>query len=272
MTKRRKGTKATLVRKGEASLDHMAIVSDYQEGNLTVSEIATLHGTTENNVGLIANRFWKGLTNMKESRALMAITSDKPETHFSAKHSMKQLNGTELINQGFLSLLSDDATALLTDEESTYCWIYAHTGDSFEALTGSGLDVGLHTESGEKGRFSYDRACVLRGLYLNAKPNVAEYVQQLREVRLQNANVGKAQVQSELIDQLEQMKASGQTNKHRMAMIRTIELLGKTVGAFVERVEVTEINANDALDELIHMAKSATDTYAQEPTDEKGAQ
>ena len=68
--------------------------------------------------------------------------------------------------------------------------------------------------------------------------------------------MGKARVQTELIDQIEQMKASG-SSKNRMAMMRAIELLGKTVGAFVDRVEVREVNPNDALDQLIEMAQEA---------------
>ena len=51
---------------------HMAIVSDYTEGELKVVEIAEKYGTTEKNVGLIVNRHWKALCNMRESRALMA--------------------------------------------------------------------------------------------------------------------------------------------------------------------------------------------------------
>jgi hypothetical protein len=43
----------------------------------------------------------------------------------------------------------------------------------------------------------------------------------------------------------------------RSNLLRAIELLGKTVGAFVDKVEIQEVKAADALDQLIEMAKSA---------------
>jgi len=243
--------KKTILRKAQTNLDHLAIVNDYAEGALSVPEIARKHKTSEENVSLIAKRFWKSLTNMRETRAL---TASGPS--FDTEHSLKELNGTECINQDFLDKLSDPGAALLTDEEAIYAWTYVHTGDVKEALKLSALDVGLYREKKKDTRFSYDRAMVLRGTYLNAKPNVVSYIKELRESRLIDADIGKARVQSELIDQIEQMKSSD-LHKNRTAILRAIELLGKTVGAFVDRVEVREINAGDALDELIEMAQEA---------------
>lgn len=247
----------TKLRKAEASLDHMAIVKDYAEGLLTVPEIAEKHRTSENNVGLIATRFWKSLTNMKEARALMSLSPDSTvQANVDAKNSLKELQGTELINKEFLKLLSGDTEALLSDQEAVYCWVYVHTGDTIEAMKTSGLDVGLYSEKKRERRFSYDRAVALRSHYLNCKPNVTAYIKELRETRLIDADVGRARIQSELIEQLEQMKTSGDRS-NRTAILRTIELLGKTVGAFVDRVEIQEINPANALDKLIEMAQEA---------------
>ena len=254
--------KPTIVRRTAASnLDHMAIVSDYIEGTLSVSEIAAHHQTTEKNVGLIANRTWKEFTNMRESRLLAQVPQDA-EAHYDVRHALASLQGTDEINQEFLDLLSDNGSHLLSDAEATYCWVMVHTGDTQEAIKTSGLDKGLFRAKPDADgtlrdkRFNYDRALNLRSLYLNSKPNVVAYIKELRETRLIDADVGKARIQTELIDQITQMKASGQANKNRMAMLRSIELLGKTVGAFVERVEITEIDPNRALDELIEMAKA----------------
>ena len=259
-TRVRKGTGTpsgtVLLRKSDSNVDRMAVVEAYTQGELTVHEIAEKFNTSDNNVGLIVQRHWKSLTNMRESRMLIANVESAQE-HFDTKHAMAQLHSTDLINEEFLALLSDPESELLSDEEATYAWCYVHTGDGGESVRTAGLDIGLIRDKALDSRFSYDKALDIRKMYLNAKPNVGRYVTQLREERLIDADVGKSRIQSELITQIDQMKASGQANKNRMAMLRSIELLGKTVGAFVERVEITEVNPSDALDELIEMAKQA---------------
>mgnify|MGYP000748720537 CR=1 FL=1 len=263
-TKKPKTTKEVKLRKPMDNVDHMAILSDYMKGELSVSEIAEKYKTTTDNVGLIASRSWKALTNMRESRVLLQ-TVDGVATHYDVKKSLQELNGTELINEAFLKKLSDPKDALLTDEEATYCWIYVHAGDQLEAVSASGLDVGLfkgnpetkHSGRQRTSRFSYERAVNLRVQYLNAKPNIAEYIKELRETRLVNADVGKALVQSELLDQLEKLKARSDA-RYTKDILRTIELLGKTIGAFTERVEISEVNPADSLDKLIEMAQEAS--------------
>ena len=241
-------------------------MADYAKGELSVSEIAKLHRTTDKNVTLIANRFWRTLTNMKESRALKAGSGpEDAETYYGAKASLEELKSTELVNQSFLKLLSEPETHLLTDAEATYAWAYVHTGDPIESLKIAGLDAGLIKDKSKPSRFSFDAALRYRSLYLNAKPNVVAYIKELREKRLIDADVGKARVQSELVEQLESMKASPEIGKHRSAILKTIELLGKTVGAFVDRVEVTEVDPSNALDQLIEMAKEAEVRELQEP-------
>ena len=238
------------IRRAAKNLDVLQVVNDYQEGTLSVKEIAEKHGTSEDNVSLVTKRFWKSLTNMRESRALIAAdTSD-------ARSALQELNHTELINEKLLERLSPADASLLTDEEAQYAWVYVHTGDVREALKVSKLDAGLHKEKDKDTRFSYDRALVLRGMYLNSKPNIVQYIKELREVKLQDANVGKARIQSELIEQLDRLKARSD-GKYEAQITRTIELLGKTVGAFVDRVEVQEVNPENALDKLISMAKEA---------------
>jgi len=39
-------------------------------------------------------------------------------------------------------------------------------------------------------------------------------------------------------------------------LLKAIDLLGKSIGAFVERIEVHEVDADAALDTLIEMSKS----------------
>lgn len=248
---------ATKVRKAPENLDILKVVDDYAKGTLSVAEIAKKHSTTEDNVALVTKRFWKSLTNMRESRALIAADT------LDARSALAEIEHTELINDKLLDKLSPPSASLLTDEESQYAWIYVHTGDVKEALRGSKLDIGLYKERGKDSRFSYDRALVLRGMYLNGKPNISQYIKELRETRLQDANVGKSRIQSELIEQLDRLKARTD-GKYEAQITRTIELLGKTVGAFTERIEVQEVTPENALDRLIEMAKDAEVTEISE--------
>lgn len=257
--------KSVKLRKGQESLDHMAILSDYAEGVMSVSEIAKAHKTSDENVGLIASRFWKQLTNVREAR-LLAEDAKSAKEHFATKSALSDLERTKDFNKDFKALLSDSSSALLTDEEAIYCWTYVHTGDTMDAIRQAGLDIGLFKENNKSTRFAYDRSMKLRAMYLNAKPNVVAYIKELRESRLIDADVGKARIQSELLEQLDQMKSSGEPNRLRTQILKTIELLGKTVGAFTERVEIHEVDPANALDKLIEMAQEA---QVQELTEEK---
>jgi len=240
------------------------IVMEYAEGVLSVGQIAEKYGTSSDGVSLIVNRMWQSLTNVRESRAL--LSGDSPDR----RKALTILRGTNLINQKFLAMLSiapelSDRefipTTDMTDPEAIYCWTYVHTGDNHTALLQAGLDIGLlktkrhGIDDGD--RLSYDKAVTLRGLYLRQLPHIAAYIKDLRERRFVDQDVSKSRIQSELIDQLEQMKQEGDP-KYRKDILRTIELLGKTIGAFVERVEITEVDPAKALDELINMAKTAT--------------
>ena len=232
---------------------------DYAEGALSVKQLAKKYNTSENNIQLIVSRAWQSLTNVRESRALLGGGE-------GAEKALTTLRGTNLINQAFLSMLSLEpegeslpTSLTMTDPEAIYCWVYVHTGDNHTACLQAGLDVGLlktarHGKD-DGDRLSYDKALTLRGLYLRQLPHIASYIKELREKRLIDQDVSKSRIQSELIDQLTQMKEEGDP-KYRKDILRTIELLGKTIGAFVERVEITEIDPAKALDQLIEMAKT----------------
>jgi predicted DNA-binding protein (UPF0251 family)/hydrogenase maturation factor len=247
----RTAKKTVKVRKAPENLDHMEIVRLYTLGELPVNQIAKKMGTSDHNVTLIVQRHWQALTNMREARALIT------EHTFDSKHALHELQNTELINEDFLRMLSEDNVALLSEAESIYSWVYVHTGNALEAMQTSNLDVGIHKDKARETRLSYDRAVILRSMYLNEKPNVAAYIKEIRETRLIDMDISKAKIQSELIEQLEYMKNSGDPRKRR-EILRTIELLGKTIGAFTENIQITEVSPSNALDQLIEMASEAT--------------
>ena len=178
-TRLRKNTKA----KAEGPLTpetHLAIVSDYTKGELTVSEIAKQYNTSTDNVGLIVSRHWKALCNMRESRALTTadpnLVNSKRASGSSSYVVLRELERAPALNDEFLSLLSEPEDALLSDAEAMYSWIVVHSGDANDALITSGLDVGLYKDASKNHRFSYDKAIKLRQIYMNNKPNVVSYI------------------------------------------------------------------------------------------------
>lgn len=81
----------------------------------------------------------------------------------------------------------------------------------------------------------------------------------LKEARVEDIKASKQIVQHELINQVEQLKeavARGSNPSTRGHLLRALELLGKTVGAFEDRLTVTNENAAESLDRLLEMAKA----------------
>jgi len=246
----------TKTRKAPENLDHMGIVRAYTEGTMSIGAIAKEYNTSDHNVTLIVQRHWEALTNMRETR-MLTVTKDTKVHHKDTERSLHKLQNTELVNSEFMRMLSDDHVALLSDAEATYAWIYVHTGNALEAMTSAGLDVNLNKDKSRETRLSFDRAVILRSMYLNEKPNVASYITELREKRYVDTDISKVKIQSELIDQLEFLKSTGDPRARR-DILRTIELLGKTIGAFTDRIEISEVDPSNALDHLIEMASEAT--------------
>lgn len=160
------------------------------------------------------------------------------------------------ISDQLQDMLSDDTTEVLTDHELMYCYIFSNTGSNELALKESQLDTVLKEKTPIRLRYL--------GMFLRQKPNIKQFLMVLQEEKLKDLDASKQRVQAELITQIERLKeydgletltASGRSN-----LIRCIELLGKTVGSFVDRVEIEEVNAANALDKLVEMAKKANGT------------
>ena len=157
---------------------------------------------------------------------------------------------TSLVSDAIASLVSKDTSEELTLQEELYCYLFVYTGSNEIAVQESGFLECLPKAT--------PPAKQLLGMFLREKPNLKEYIQLLRDARIEDVKASKQIVQHELINQVEQLKeAVSRAGKStdRGHLLRAIELLGKTVGAFEDRVRVTEVNASDALDELLEMAK-----------------
>ncbi len=75
---------------------------------------------------------------------------------------------------------------------------------------------------------------------------------------LLSSPVSKEYVQSELVSQLEELKeVCIDDPRQRSNLLKTVELLGRSIGAFSDKIQVEEVSPNQALDKLIEMSKNS---------------
>jgi hypothetical protein len=141
----------------------------------------------------------------------------------------------------------------LTPAEQLYCYLWVSTGSNDTALKESGFEECLDTKAATRKQ--------MLGMYLREKKNLKHYISLLMDSKLDEIRASKELVQHEILEQIQQCKEAlargGLRNNERGNLLKAIELLGKTVGAFEEKIRVTEVSAADALDNLIEMTKAS---------------
>lgn len=227
----------------------------------TVRQIAEETGSTPKAVDVAINSHIKSVNNLRETQLLVA-NSNTPVNKKNSSKGLHNLQSVGTINDQFLSHLSPDPTSeILTDEESLFCHVYAITGDGYLAIQESGLDIAL-LPSGKKNK---DMCMKLRIRYLLSRPNIKKFIQELKADKwLQEAKkVNKVFIQSELLELLDQLKFNPTAKPNDI--LNTLKLLGQTVGAYVETIQVSEIDPKEALSDLIEMVKVTEENPDYEP-------
>ena len=214
-------------------------------------EIAVETGSTPKAVDVCINSHIKKVNNLRETQLLVASQST-PVNKVNANKGLANLKSVGTINDQFISKLSaDPLSPVLTDEESLFCHVYALTGDGFMAIQESGLDIAL-LPAEKKNK----NTCIkLRIRYLLSRPNIKKFIQELKADKWvqQAKKVNRVFIQSELLEQLDQMKFN--PDSRPADILATLKLLGQTVGAYVETIQVSEIDPKEALGELIEMVR-----------------
>lgn len=215
--------------------------------NTPIAKIAEkFHYTT----GDITNIIDDHIMNLANTRSAQLLEGSRENKIYPVLEKLKKI---EVLNEPFLAKLSPNESLTLTEEEALFAWIYVHKGDSKEAVEMATLDDGLLKEQA----ITYKRGIFSRALYLQNKPNVSQYIKELREAKYFQEDVTKQYIQRELLEQIEYVKQRND-KKDAIHLRQLIELLGKTIGAFTERVEIQEVNPSKSLDLLIEMAKEAS--------------
>jgi len=238
--------KATVVvRKTTQSLteeEKYKILEMYMSG-CDIDEICKDVARDKGNVTKFINHTITSLNTVKETRELVTTTNiPKPTTSASS---------SQFITPQFLSLIESNG--------EMYAYYFAQTGDNHFALHQSGLDVGIYKGMSKKTKDYISR---VRGQFLRDIPHLRKIIQREQDRRINEYNLEKPQVQMELVNQIEELKELSITDpKYRPQLLKAIELLGKTIGAFQENIHVEETDAKTGLDILMAKVKGEVSTY-----------
>lgn len=251
--------------------DTQAILIDFISGETNHQTLAIKYSTTSGIVAKILTRHWKTFTNLRESKLL--IDSQKyDDVHKSGSYiALKSMGRALGMNEKFTDLLSEDDSQILSDHEVAFCLHYVSTGNSFTSVKESKLSVGLLQEKSEESRHKYKVACRLRSTYLKNKPNVAAFINQLKSEKFLPEVIDKQFVQRELLEQLELIKEDDELSTYRKKTLalKTIESIGRTVGAFSETLRIEKVDPAEALDALAKL--NQVDARIVEPVLEIGS-
>jgi hypothetical protein len=166
------------------------------------------------------------------------------------------------------SFLSGPKTKNLTAQEVTFGYIYNATGSINLALKESEFESVLTSTTSPAIKQTL-------GMYLLSKPNIKSFINSLVKTQQKSLEISKPFVQNELVVQIIQLKeklALETTAKQadRGYLLKAIELLGKTVGGFTDRIQIEEVDPSKALDKLIEMVNEDVEsTYKIEDVEEE---
>lgn len=213
------------------------ILELYKEG-ISYTQIGSELGVTKSTCKQFIHTELRNLNNIHETNSLITT-----QLNVSPRYDTKELH------KDIQDLLEDGAGNI-------YAYYFAHTGDNLLSLKESKLDLGIVKPKGNV-TTSVTAAYRLRGMYLREIAQIKQEIERIREEKFRDNPVTKPYVQSLLIEQIEELKELAVDNiRLRGNISRNIELLGKSIGAFVEKVEVQEISPDQAIDTLIAMSKA----------------
>lgn len=222
------------------------ILDKYLKG-ATTPELSAEYHFSEDKIIRMVEEHYRDIVNAKEAHSLNCTRRD------GSNPIHEKLRAIETITDDFLSLLSPPNSPTLTEEEALFSWLLVYKGDGIEAVEEANLGVGLFKDRA----VTYKRGMITRSLYLQNKNNVAQYIKELKDHKYQVDSITKQSIQQELLEQIHHMKLKGD-RKDSVNLRQTIELLGKTIGAFTEKIEIHEVDPSRSLDLLIDMAKTAS--------------
>lgn len=224
------------------------ILEEYLNCKLSIQDIADKYEVSYKSVESFISTLYKKFQNVRETKVLLNTQSNLKYFQQIQKNHLDP----NRINEEFLQSLSEPDSLVLTDQELMYCELFSSDGDEVKAIESSGLHIGL-TKNKDK---SYYDSIKLRSFYLRRKLNVAEYLKSLQKQRVQVLSSGKEHLQSELLSLIEKLRNNGDP-KLVPSILKALELVGRSIGAFEDRQVVEHVKGDDALDKILNQAKEA---------------
>lgn len=240
-------TKVITRKKAEELTDaqKFQILQQYSEG-VPVTQIALGVSRDLRGVRKFIQATLKGMNAIHETNKLAVGTHSAALTAFQGQTPGK------FITKTFLSELDEKA--------EVYAYYFAQTNDNKFAIVQSGMDCGMARNMRKQTKEYVYR---IRGQFLRDIPLVKDIIRAEQAKRVKEYIVEKPQVQMEIVHQIDELKeVVANDPRQRANLLKAIEMLGKTIGAFIDRVETTETDARSGLEILMEKAKKeATGTY-----------
>ncbi len=250
-------TKAVVVRKPLSDEDKFRILTQYSQG-IPVQTIASSFNRDKADVQNLIDTMAISLSSVKETNDLLKVqcTAD-----------FQRIQGTTPTR-----FLSSDFLHKAVESAEIYAYYYAQTGDNKFSLEQAQLDQGINNRVT---KLTKDYILRVRGQYLRDIPQVKRYIKEVQDRRIKEYHLEKPQIQMELVNQIEELKeVCTKDVRQRSNLLKAIEMLGKTIGAFTERIEVEEVDAKSGLQLILEKAKrevleGTTSGYSIEDVDGK---
>jgi len=214
------------------------IIDQYSQG-VSVHAIAKKLGKDKNNISNFIQRKLKEMNAIRETNDLKnGITSRKMKMQLGSAP-------TKYLNESFFSLLDTQA--------EVYAYYYSQTGDNRFSLEQAGLTVGIDARCSTKTK---DYIFRIRGQYIRDIPEISQLIRKEQDKRIQEYTLEKPQIQMELVKQIEELKdLAAHDVRQRGNLLKAIELLGRTIGSFTDRIEEVQTNAKSGLEILMEKAR-----------------
>ena len=201
------------------------------------------------------------MANAKASRMLPVMyrtqeTGVKEAIRPALHAEWEVLQNPEVLNKAFFALLSAPDAHTLTSAEVKFCWSYVSSLDLDEAIFASGFDAGLYEENKSNpsgspvGVAGFDACIKMRIAYLKSKPNLQAFIKRIRKEAVLNVGIDKDFLQKEILLQIEGLKLS-QTMDAKKLLRDYILMLGRSFGAFTDKVEIEEIDHGKTIEKLL---------------------
>lgn len=215
------------------------ILDQYSQG-VPVVDIASSVSRDTKTIRVLIQEKLKEMNAIRETNDLIG----NPCTSTLAKR--RGSTPSKFITTAFLDEIDEKAF--------TYAYYYSATGDNKFSLDQSGLSIGIPKNMRKATK---DYVYRIRGQYLRDIPTVGTYIKEEQQKRIENYELQKPQIQMELVNQIEEMKELVANDpRQRTNLLKSIEMLGRTIGAFTDRVEVEEVDAKSGLEILMSRAKA----------------